>query len=134
MNKKDKLNIVAAFTLIEIIIVISIIGSLFAVGTIAHGSYLQSTRDAKRKLDLEEIRVSLEKYRTDNSTYPDNYTDLFSEGYMAETLKDPLESQSYKYTYDAANDMYKLSAKLENTSQGKYYIVTPKGSVYRDEL
>lgn len=122
-----------AFTLIEIMIVIGIVGMLAAATTIAYGNHLQSTRDAKRKLDLEEIRIALEKHRTNESQYPADYIELESDGYMSELPEDPREPhQSYTYTYDSTDDLYELVAELENSSKGQYYIVSPKGSVYRD--
>jgi general secretion pathway protein G len=125
------------FTLIELMIVIGIVGTLIATTTLAYGNYLKDTRDAKRKLDLEEIRLSLEKYRTNTSTYPEanEFSLIQTEGYIAEIPEDPLSpQQSYTYEYDSTQDMYQLSAELENDSQGQYYIVKPNGSTYRDSV
>jgi general secretion pathway protein G len=125
------------FTLIELMIVIGIVGTLIATTTLAYGNYLKDTRDAKRKLDLEEIRLSLEKYRTATSSYPeeDDFMLIQAQGYIAEIPEDPLSPQhEYRYAYDPSQDTYQLSAELEDESEGKYYIVKPKGSVYSDTL
>jgi prepilin-type N-terminal cleavage/methylation domain-containing protein len=111
------------FTLVEILIVIGIVGTLLAVSTAAYGSHMKNTRDTRRKLDLKEISLSLEKYHTDNSEYPKDLNSLKSEGYMPEIPKDPISPQQ-DYSYKRNNDdTYELKAIMENQSDGKYYIV-----------
>lgn len=59
------------FTLIELMIVFSIIGVLATIGIISYASFLKQSRVVKRKTDLQELRVALEVYRGDhNGTYP----------------------------------------------------------------
>lgn len=58
------------FTLVELLIVISLIGIL-AVGSA--GAYLNTqkkARDARRKTDLETLRQAFELYKATNSEYP----------------------------------------------------------------
>ena len=59
-----------AFTLLEILIVLGIIGLLLAMSAAAFMSARSTARDAKRKADLEQIRGALETYKADVGTYP----------------------------------------------------------------
>ncbi|MBX4205780.1 prepilin-type N-terminal cleavage/methylation domain-containing protein [Candidatus Microgenomates bacterium] len=60
------------FTLIEILVVISIIGILIALSVFGLTGARESSRDAKRKSDLQEIRAGLELYKSDCDVYPDS--------------------------------------------------------------
>jgi prepilin-type N-terminal cleavage/methylation domain-containing protein len=67
MNK----NITKAFTLIEILIVISIIGILTSLAVVSYTASQKQARDLQRKSDLSQYRTSLENYaNTNDSLYP----------------------------------------------------------------
>jgi len=105
------------FTLIEILVVMTIIAVLIGVGLVSYQGPRKSSRDAKRKADLEQIRSALEIYRTDCKEYPANKARLSNGNscngsiYMAEVPKDP-GSCSYSYSFVSANS-YILCASLE---------------------
>ncbi len=58
------------FTLVELLVVISIIGVVVALSLFGLSGARESARDAKRKSDLELIRASIETYRSDCNSYP----------------------------------------------------------------
>lgn len=58
------------FTFIEILVSVTIVAVLVAIGIASYASINRRSRDAKRKSDLEQIRASLEQYRADNGGYP----------------------------------------------------------------
>ena len=58
------------FTLLELIVVITIIGILTTFGYLNYATSLEKSRDGKRKADLEQIRSALEMYRADETQYP----------------------------------------------------------------
>lgn len=58
------------FTLIELLIVISIIAILSVIGIIVYTSVTVKARDARRKLDLQNIAQALEVYYQKNGQYP----------------------------------------------------------------
>ncbi len=60
----------SAFTLIELLVVISIIGILIALSVFGLQGARQTSRDAKRKADLEQIRSGIEIYKADCNHYP----------------------------------------------------------------
>src|SRR5689334_22004949 len=60
----------SGFTLIELLVVISIIAILVGLSIFGLQGARESSRDAKRKADLEQIRSGIEIYRADCNTYP----------------------------------------------------------------
>ncbi|KKS86715.1 MAG: Type II secretion system protein G, partial [Candidatus Gottesmanbacteria bacterium GW2011_GWB1_43_11] len=61
-----KFNDRLGFTLIEIMIAIGILGILTTAGYTSFLGSQKSSRDNRRKVDLETIRQALELYRLDN--------------------------------------------------------------------
>lgn len=110
------------FTLIEIMVVIAIIGTLASIFMANVVSSINRGRDGKRKGDLRSVAQGLELYYNDLGAYP---TALPTPGnafahpadstviFMQKIPGDPVSSKKYCYTSAGAN--YKLYANLENT-------------------
>lgn len=111
------------FTLIEMLVVISIIGILIGLSIFGLQSARESSRDASRKTDMELIRSGIEIYRADCGTYPlaltsplmgtesSGNTCLTTTTYIAEIPTDPLPGRSYYYSSNGI--IYELCAALE---------------------
>ena len=110
------------FTLIEILVAISIVAVLSAVSLSALGGTRKVSRDGKRKADMEQVRSALEIYRSDCSAYP---TALPTPGgsltascpnlgtYLSAMPDDPIPG-TYKYSYNRTGvNTYNLCAHLE---------------------
>jgi type II secretion system protein G len=59
-----------AFTLVELLVVVAIIGLLSTVAVVSLNSSRAKARDTKRKADLVQISKALELYYSDNGSYP----------------------------------------------------------------
>jgi len=70
MFKFSKNNSKNGFTLIELLVVIAIIGILASVILASLNSARAKSRDAKRLMDLRQVKNALEMYYTDNGSYP----------------------------------------------------------------
>ena len=65
------------FTFVELLVVISIIGIIFAAGVVSFTSLTVRSRDTRRKADLEVIRQALEMCRSLTGSYPGSiYSDV----------------------------------------------------------
>jgi len=114
-----------AFTLIELLIVIVILGVLAALITGNFFTSLKKGRDAKRKADLEQIQRALELYYEDKKAYPLTTALIFGSAlsdpvsgkvYMQKVPDDPISGKDYEYLSTDGTD-YKLFACLENNLQ-----------------
>lgn len=70
MNRQNKNRCSLGFTLIEILVVITIIMIISAVGLVSFINVGKNARDARRKSDLETVRQALVLYRSENGCYP----------------------------------------------------------------
>lgn len=59
-----------AFTLVELLVVIAVIGLLSAVAVVALSSTREKSRNTRRQADLVQISKALELYYNDNGAYP----------------------------------------------------------------
>lgn len=122
--KKNK-----GFTLVEILVVMSIIGILMGLTLTAFLGARKTARDGQRKADLEQIRSALEMRRSDCGSYPvgslssgnditgdgSSSTCLASTVYM-EIPNDPLSGAGRVYTYNGTANSYTLCTALETGS------------------
>jgi len=108
-----------AFTLIELLITVAIIGILILVSLFIYQIYMTRARDGRRKADLANLQRILEDYANDNLCYPDTLEckdDLSP--YLKEIYCDPLNSglNIYYYSVSAEADCkkwYKIFTNLE---------------------
>lgn len=64
------------FTLVELLVVITMLGILLGVLIIIFNPWLQlnKAKDAQRKHDFQQIRTALDQYYNDNNCYPQSLT------------------------------------------------------------
>jgi len=108
------------FTFIEMLVVVTIMAVLTAVGASSFKVANQKARDGRRLGDLQQIRAALELYRTDQNVYPTtaqfpavggNLT-FGTTTYMSDRPGDPSSGYFYSYT-SATGATYTLCAALE---------------------
>jgi general secretion pathway protein G len=83
----------AGFTLLELMIVISIIVIL---ATVALPQYQKATRHAKETVlrdDLFQMRKLIDQYAADKGKLPQSLDELVSAGYMREIPEDPITGE-----------------------------------------
>lgn len=124
--KKLKRKRFLGFTLIELVIVVSIVSIITGIGASSYISTTKTARDNRRKTDLETVRQALELYKADNGEYPnvDGCTDssglndlqpLLANYIRADQFpQDPKNLYSYCYSRDTVNPRkYLICAYLE---------------------
>ena len=64
----------SAFTFVELMIVVAVIGILMAVAIVSFNGFRSHSRDAKRVADIRQIQSALELYYANNKQYPSSLT------------------------------------------------------------
>jgi general secretion pathway protein G len=82
------------FTLIEMIIVITIVAILTAIAIPAYRMHVLHSREAVLKEDLYSMRQCIDQYTQDKNKAPQNLDDLVSSGYLRAIPKDPFTNAS----------------------------------------
>ena len=77
------------FTLMELLIVISLIMILAAIGLAGYRNSVISAKEAVLKEDLYRLRDSIDQHYADKGEYPASLDDLVSTGYLRELPIDP---------------------------------------------
>lgn len=129
---------IKGFTLVELLVVITLVGVLAGVLLVSLQGIRTSARDAQRKSDLETIKSALEMYKSSCGKYPASITQggsLVSSGspdekctagitFLTTVPKDPIASKSYSYSLPSTTTRtsYALDAMTES---GQIMRVTP---------
>lgn len=137
MKTVQKFKFSAGFTLVELLVAISIIGLLSTLIFANFAATRVRGRDVQRKSDLREVQKALRLYYNDKGIYPTHNTTNFTingcgpdstsecswgspwgagtQTYMNALPKDPASNRSYRYERSNLDD-YTLKACLENRS------------------
>jgi general secretion pathway protein G len=78
------------FTLIELIIVMTIIGILASIAVPGYLRSVQKAREAVLKEDLHTMRVAIDSYTVDKEKAPQGLDDLVQAGYLKTIPVDPI--------------------------------------------
>ena len=70
MNYELRIKSQKGFSLIELIVVITIIALISVAGMVSYSGTNKKSRDARRVADLEKMRIALEMIRQVGTTYP----------------------------------------------------------------
>lgn len=136
---------IRGFTLIELMIAISIVAILSTIGLVQYGNAQKIARDAKRKQDLRSIATALELHRQTTGSYPisnawtssdsgsNPWISQLTQGYINITPKDPKNRRTYPIHHGYYIDNYVYSYWAGPTlailggycpvSAGKYYVL-----------
>jgi general secretion pathway protein G len=79
----------SGFTLIELMVVISLIVVLAGMGLVQYRNSIVRSKEAVLKKDLFEMRDAIDQYYADKNEYPATLDALVSDGYLRHMPKDP---------------------------------------------
>jgi prepilin-type N-terminal cleavage/methylation domain-containing protein len=110
------------FTMIELLVVSTIIIVLTTIGLVSYSSASRNGRNAKRKADLEVVRQALVLYRNAEGSYPSGggsaaafttMTTTIDDYLSGNTFTDPVDEDPLQYTYTSDGATFEACAELE---------------------
>lgn len=108
------------FTLLELLVVISIIGILMTLGVVAFSTAQKKGRDAKRRGDIKSIQAAFEQFNSasTNSSYGVGCASMVTTTYFPSGSLPTDPKSGLPYDCDSAATGYCICAVLEDTTGG----------------
>jgi general secretion pathway protein G len=116
----------AGWTLIELVVVMSIITVLAAMAMTVHRNGVQVSKESVLKTDLFRMRDAIDQYYADKQRYPADLQALVTDGYLRAVPVDPMTNsadtwQTIPAEPDAGNPsaepgVYNVKSGAEGTS------------------
>lgn len=102
----------AGFTLIELIVVTTLIIVLSTMAMVSYQNSVIRAREAVLKEDLFRLRDAIDQYYADKNKWPATLQDLVTDGYVREIPKDPMTDSAESWqTVPAEADPSNASAE-----------------------
>lgn len=89
-NAQSAIRNCSGFTLLELVMVMTIIVTLAAVGVTSYQHIQLKARETVLKKDLNDMRKLIDEYAADREKLPSSLDDLVTYGYMREVPIDPI--------------------------------------------
>lgn len=94
----------AGFTLMELIIVMSIISILAALAVPRFTAAIKSAHEAVLREDLRVMRTAIDSYTMDKQKAPQSLDDLLQDGYLRSIPEDPMTHSKDSWVPDSSDD------------------------------
>jgi general secretion pathway protein G len=98
----------AGFTLLELIVVMSIIAILATLAVPRFTAAIRSAREAVLREDLHVMRAAIDSYTMDKQKAPQSLDDLVQSGYLREIPEDPMTHSRDTWVTETTDAMYSL--------------------------
>jgi general secretion pathway protein G len=98
----------SGFTLIELIIVMTIIGILATLAIPYFAAAIKHAREAVLREDLQTMRMAIDSYTMDKQKAPQSLDDLVQEGYLKAVPEDPMTHAKDTWVTDTSDAMYSI--------------------------
>ena len=111
------------FTLIELMVVMAIIGTLLAIVAPRYFGSMEQARETALKQDLAVMREAIGQFHGDLNRYPDNLNELVAKRYLKRIPVDPITERS---------DTWLAVAHPDSNVPGLYDVLSGAEGVSRD--
>jgi len=92
----------SGFTLLELIVVMTLIGLLVGIALPAYRDATKRAKEATLAQDLARMREAIDEYHTDKGEYPPALEDLVTAGYLRALPVDPITDSADTWVIDYA--------------------------------
>jgi general secretion pathway protein G len=89
-----RLRRTGGFTLVELLIVISLIGILAAMGMVQYRNSVTRGKESVLKTNLFHMRDAIDQYYADKNKYPASLDALVTDGYLRKVPEDPITNSA----------------------------------------
>src|SRR5215467_13716281 len=89
-----KLRSAAGFTIIELMVVMSLIVTLSTIAVVQYRHSVVYSKEAALKEDLFRMKEAIDQYYADKNQYPSTLDDLVSAGYLRTIPVDPITNSA----------------------------------------
>jgi general secretion pathway protein G len=103
-------RLLPGFTLLELVIVMTIMVTLAAVGVVNYQRIREKAKETLLKDDLKTMRKLLDQYSADKETLPDSLDDLVNGSYLREVPLDPITGNN-DWQLDMGDDPFSRTTK-----------------------
>jgi len=117
IGKVNKFTPCGGFTLIELMIVVTIIGILAAIAVPNYQWSVIKTKEAVLREDLYSFRTTIDQFFADQGKYPDTLNELVDKRYLREIPKDPFTKVIDTWVTVAPPPETSPSQGMQNTLQ-----------------
>ena len=120
------------FTLIELMIVMTIIGILAAIAIPSYLRSVQKAREATLKEDLHTLRIAIDSFTVDKEKAPQSLDDLVQAGYVKTVPIDPMTSRTDTWITsqsDTLTDINETQGGIDDVHSGAQGL-SSEGSTY----
>ena len=98
----------SGFTLVELVVVLSIIGILLMLAIPRYATSIKNAREAVLKEDLHVMRAAIDSYTMDKQKAPQSLDDLVQDGYLKVIPEDPMTHSKDTWVTNTSDAMYSL--------------------------
>ena len=127
----------SGFTLVELMIVIAIIAIMAALFIMFLPGQISKGNDARRKADINRIKIAVEEYEKDHNCYPQSVScksPSTLRPYLNQIPCDPTTHEPYGYDYGpvvgSCPEWYRLYAYLDNSQDPQIIFKIGPGGAY----
>lgn len=120
----------SGFTLIEILVVLTIIAILLSLVTPRYFSSIDRAKEKVLRHDLIVVRDAIDKFYSDRNAYPNTLQDLVQGKYLREVPVDPItdRTDTWGFVEPSEYDAQGTIADIHSGSQ----LISSRGTVYAD--
>lgn len=125
--KDNRIN--NGFTLIEILVVLTIIATLLSLVTPRYFDSMSRSKEKILKNDLIVMREAIDKFYSDKNFYPDTLEDLVKYKYLQAIPTDPITDSAFTWLLlppldiELKGNIYDIHSGAQNiASDGSYYV------------